>query len=350
MGDSQMTEEEIAAEPAHSVVGVRFKDAGRVFYFDPGDFQLSVGDLVVVSTPQGSEIGRVVIAPDQVLAAEIDEPLERVLRVSEPEDLAKAESLRQRIREDIETARKKVAEHDLPMHLIEGDYNLEGSQLTLYFMAEQRVDFRNLVRDLSSSIGKRVQLLQIGERDRAKLSGGIGHCGLLLCCRTWLTSFPSISIRMAKEQDVPLNPAKISGVCGRLLCCLAYEHDQYRELRGQLPKIGQVVSTPGGSAKLIGINMPREMVTLFMIDAQTIVEMPAAELRKQYGSVVRPSEMEKELTDAAVSGTAGAEAEATTPAENADAAAADSTARPRKRRRRRNGRRKHKPGTGQDSA
>lgn len=348
-----MTEEQTTAEPvgepAKAVVGVRFKDAGRVFYFDPGEFQLSIGDLVVVSTPQGSEIGKVVIAPDQVMAAEIDEPLESVLRLTLPEDLAQADSLRERIREDIETARKKVAEHDLPMHLVEGDYNLEGTQLTLYFMAEQRVDFRNLVRDLSSSIGKRVQLLQIGERDRAKLAGGIGHCGLLLCCRTWLTTFPSISIRMAKEQDVPLNPSKISGVCGRLLCCLAYEHEQYKELRGQLPKIGQTISTPGGNAKLIGINMPREAVSLFMLDTQTIVEMPAADLRKQYGSVVRPSEVEKELTEAPVAEAAAPAVESAPPAEPAESGAADSTERPRRRRRRRNGRRRNKPGAGPDA-
>ena len=329
-----MTEEQDAAQ---AVVGVRFKDAGRVFYFDAGGFALAVGQRVIVQTPQGSEVARVVIAPDQVLASEINEPLNPVLRIAEAGDLEKVDSLKDAVRQDLEVARKKVAEHDLPMLLVGGDFNLEGSQLTLYFTAEQRVDFRNLVRDLASSLNKRVQLLQIGERDRAKLAGGIGHCGYQLCCRSWLTSFPSISIRMAKEQDVPLNPSKISGVCGRLLCCLAFEHELYREIRGQLPKIGQFVSTPAGKAKLTGINVPKQTVSLQMVEGLAIVEMPIAELRSQYGTAVRPTEVEEETAAPRPETKTEATPTAQRPSEDKEAPKGGG-GRPRRRRRRRNGR------------
>ena len=327
-----MTEEPDAAQ---AVVGVRFKEAGRVFYFDAGGLSLEVGQRVVVQTPQGSEMARVVIAPDQVLASEINEPLNPVLRIAETSDLEQADSLKDTVRGDLEVARKKVEEHDLPMRLVGGDFNLEGSQLTIYFTAEQRVDFRNLVRDLASSLNKRVQLLQVGDRDRAKLMGGIGHCGYQLCCRSWLTSFPSISIRMAKEQDVPLNPAKISGVCGRLLCCLAFEHELYREVRGQLPKIGQFVSTPAGNAKLIGINVPKESVSLQMVEGLTIVEMTIEELRGQYGTAIRPAEVEEEAAAPVPETKAEVTETARTPSAEGEAAKGGG-GRPRRRRRRRN--------------
>lgn len=342
-----MTEEQGEAaspEAAPSIVGVRFKEAGRVFYFDATGFDLEVGQNVVVQTPQGSEVARVVISPDQLLAAEVSNDLSPVLRVAGPEDLNKAEALRCKVQEELEVARKKVEEHGLPMRLIGGDCALEGSQLTVYFVAEQRVDFRNLVRDLSSTLGKRVQLIQVGERDRAKLTGGIGHCGYRLCCRSWLTSFPSISIRMAKEQDVPLNPAKISGVCGRLLCCLAFEHEYYRSVRGQLPRIGQTVSTPAGDARLIAVNVPRETVTLQMLDTYATFDMPAEELRKQYGTVVRPAEAEETLveTNAVVAEPEPAHETAGAPPEaKAGGTAADTAGNgTRRRRRRRNGRRR----------
>ena len=278
------------------VVGVRFKGAGRVFYFDAKDLELQIGQEVVVQTAHGSSIGRVVIAPEQVVAEEINEPLDPVLRPAGPEDVEQDESLREKVHEDLQFARKKVDEHGLDMHIVGAESNLEGSHLTLYFTAQQRVDFRSLVRDVSSALKKRVQLLQVGERDRAKLTGDMGQCGYALCCRSWLTAFPSISIRMAKEQDVPLNPSKISGVCGRLLCCLAYEHEQYRELRGKLPKIGQMLSTPAGEAKLVAVHVLKQTVSLRMSDTLTVVEMPMEEIRSQYGTAVRPAELVKQET------------------------------------------------------
>ncbi len=332
------------SEAPQAVVGVRFKEAGRVFYFDASGFELELGQYVVVQTPQGSEVAKVVIAPDQVVASEIDEPLSSVLRIAEAADLEQTESLRGKIDEDLEMARKKVEDHDLPMLLVGGDCNLEGSRVTLYFTADERVDFRALVRDLSSTLKKRVQLLQIGDRDRAKLVGGIGQCGYRLCCRSWLTNFPSISIKMAKEQDVPLNPSKISGVCGRLLCCLAFEHAQYRELKGQLPKIGQMVSTPAGNAKLTAINVLKQTVSLRMVGSVAVVEMPIDELRSQYGTAVRPVDAERKAAEPRPETKAELAESVQTPAEE-EPASERPKRRPHRRRRRggRGGRKNAKP-------
>ncbi len=317
------------------IVGVRFKGAGRVFYFDAKDIELKIGQEVVVQTTHGSSLGRVVIAPEQVVAEDIGEPLDPVLRIAGDEDIAKEESLRDAVHEDLTFARKKAAEHGLDMHLVGGESNLEGSHLTLYFTAQQRVDFRALVRDVSSALQKRVQLLQVGERDRAKLAGDIGQCGYTLCCRSWLAAFPSISIRMAKEQDVPLNPSKISGVCGRLLCCLAYEHEQYRELRGKLPKVGQMLSTPAGEAKLVAVHVLKQTVALRMADSLTVVEMSMEELRGQYGTAVRPAELVKqELRPAAEEATPQSQPRPPAPQQ----AAGEKSEGQARRRRRRGGR------------
>jgi cell fate regulator YaaT (PSP1 superfamily) len=283
-----------------------------------------------------------VIAPEQVVAEEIGEPLDPVLRPAGPEDVAQDESLHEKTREDLQFARKKAVEHGLDMHIVGAESNLEESHLTLYFTAQQRVDFRSLVRDVSSTLKKRVQLLQVGERDRAKLAGDMGQCGYGLCCRSWLAAFPSISIRMAKEQDVPLNPSKISGVCGRLLCCLAFEHEQYRELRGKLPKMGQMLSTPAGEAKLVAVHVLKQTVSLRLSDTLTVVEMPMEELRNQYGTAVRPAEMVKQET--APQPAAGAPAETT----QAAAAGSEQEGNSRRRRRRRGGRGRRNRGPSQD--
>jgi len=336
-----MTDESASAR---RVAGVRLKGAGRVFYFDARDFELRIGQQVVVQTSHGSSVGRVVITPEQVVAEEISEPLDPVLRPATTEDLEQQESLKEGVHEDLKLARKKVEEHGLDMHIVGADSNLEGSHLTLYFTAQQRVDFRSLVRDVSSTAKKRVQLLQVGERDRAKLAGDMGPCGYALCCRSWLTAFPSISIRMAKEQDVPLNPSKISGVCGRLLCCLAFEHEQYRELRGKLPKIGQMLSTPAGEAKLVAVHVLKQTVSLRMSDTLNVIEMTMEELRGQYGTAVRPAELVKQ--ELAPQPAAEAPPETTPPAESSPDTGEGA---PRRRRRRRGGRgrRNHGPSTDQ---
>ncbi len=277
------------------VVGVRFREAGKIYYFDGGGHELPVGTYVVVETSHGEEVGRVVVAPDQVISSEIKEPLKPVTRVAEREDLEKAESQQNKALEKLPLVRDTVAAHELPMRVVDADYDLQGSQLTVYFTAEDRVDFRSLVRELSSVLQTRVQMLQVGDRDRAKMTDGMGRCGERLCCSSWQTTFPTISIRMAKEQDLPLNPSKISGACGRLLCCLVYEHDQYRELRGQLPKVGHKVSTPAGMAKVVALNILKQTVGLRLEDGHRNIEVPVDEMRLQYGTAVRPVETKASL-------------------------------------------------------
>jgi cell fate regulator YaaT (PSP1 superfamily) len=332
------------------VVGVRFREAGKIYYFDGSGHELPVGTYVVVETSHGEEVGRVVVSPDQILSSEIREPLKPVIRVAEREDLEKAESLRTKALEELPLVRDKVVEHELPIRIVGADYNLEGSQLTVYFTAEDRVDFRGLVRDLSGVLRTRVQMLQVGDRDRAKLVDGIGRCGERLCCSSWLTGFPTISIKMAKEQDLPLNPSKISGSCGRLLCCLVYEHEQYRELRGQLPKVGQVVSTPVGVAKVISLNVLKQSVTLRLEEGYAILELPVDELRLQYGTAVRPVEVVEEVDTSllvkqeAVSATVSGAPTAGEPAGGEQASQ-------RRRRRRRRGRRgRHSTGVTEKEA
>ena len=273
-----------------------------------------------------------------------------MVRLAEPDDLERAQERKTEAKEDLIKARQKVDDHGLSMRVIGGDYNLEGSQLTLYFTAEERVDFRALVRDLAATLKTKVQLLQVGERDRAKMVDGIGRCGMRLCCASWLTTFPSISIKMAKEQELPLNPTKISGACGRLLCCLVYEYDQYREIRGQLPKAGQMVSTPVGVAKVVGVNVVKETVSLRLEDGLTTIEMPAFEMRLQYGTAVRPLElMEKveapirEEEAQARGGLVGVTADSGTSPEKAGGPAGQE-GKPPGRRRRRRGRRGRRDG------
>ncbi len=282
------------AEQQRMPVGIRFREAGKVYYFDARGFELDVGNFIVVETSHGQEVGRVVISPEQVIVSEIKETLKPILRMATPEDLEKAAELRKKAAEQLATARRHADELALDMRLVAGDYSLDGSQITFYFTAEERVDFRQLVRDLGSEFQTRVQLLQVGERDRAKIVDGIGRCGERLCCSSWLTVFPSVSIRMAKEQELSLNPSKLSGACGRLLCCLTYEYDQYREIKGGLPKVGAMISTPTGQAKVLKINVPKETISLYVEEISQPVELPLDQFRLMYGTAIRP----KELTEA----------------------------------------------------
>ncbi|MEX2225809.1 MAG: stage 0 sporulation family protein [Dehalococcoidia bacterium] len=276
-------------------IGVRFKEAGKVYYFDAGDLDLDVGNYVVVETSHGLEIGRVVISAEQVIASEIKDSLKPILRVASPDDVRNWNELKEKAREHLRAAKRQVAEDGLDMQIVSGEYNLEGSQITFYFTAADRVDFRPLVRDLATRLGSKVQMLQVGERDRAKMLDGYDVCGQRLCCASWQTSFPSVSIKMAKEQDLPLNPQKISGVCGRLYCCLTFEYEGYRELRGQMPKVGSMVSTPVGEAKVNSVNVLKKTVTLWLPEQKQVLEMPAIDLQMQYGLTVRPVELVEEI-------------------------------------------------------
>jgi cell fate regulator YaaT (PSP1 superfamily) len=204
------------------IVGIRFKRAGRVYYFDPAGIEMEVDDYVVVKTARGLELGQVVIAPTQVLANEVTEPLKPVVRKAEPEDIGRAKEFEAREAEALAECGRLIEKLGLSMKLLGAEYNLDGSRLTFFFSATERVDFRQLVRELNRRFKVRVELRQLGPRDEAKLVGGFGRCGRPLCCMSFLTEFSPVSIKMAKEQNLPLNPQKISGVCGRLLCCLAY--------------------------------------------------------------------------------------------------------------------------------
>jgi cell fate regulator YaaT (PSP1 superfamily) len=259
------------------VVGVRFKRAGKVYYFDPTDIDLKVSDYVVVETARGQEMGQVVISPQQVLASELSEPLKPVVRKAETEDIERAREFEQKEQEAMEICAELINKLNLPMKLISAEYNFDGSRLTFSFSAEERVDFRQLVRELTSRFKIRVELRQIGPRDETKLIGGFGRCGRLLCCSNFLSELAPVSIRMAKEQGLPLNPMKISGACGRLLCCLNYENEFYHEMRGKLPKEGQRISTRMGEAKVIAINPLKETV-MVELESQAMVEMPVSEI------------------------------------------------------------------------
>ncbi len=270
-----------------AVVGVRFQEAGKIYYFAPGDFaDLSAGESVVVETSRGIELGRVVIAPGHVLNTELTEPLKPILRPAVPEDIDRADQLKERAQEATRLARARAAALALPMKIVAAQYTLDGARLTVFFTAEDRVDFRDLVRDLSQHVHAQVQLRQVGPRDQAKIIGGYGRCGRRLCCTSWLTAFPTISIKMAKEQNLPLNPSKISGQCGRLLCCLSYENDVYKQLRMELPKPESWVSTPSGNARVMAVNAIKQIIVLQMENLQ-VIEVTAAELGFSLG-VARP--------------------------------------------------------------
>ena len=259
------------------VVGVRFKRAGRVYYFDPAGIDLEVNEYVVVKTTRGQELGQVVIAPKQVLASEIEGTLKPVVRKAEPEDIERAEEFTAKEEEALIECSRLVEKLNLPMKLLSAEYNLEGSRLTFFFSAEGRVDFRELVRELTSRFKVKVELRQVGPRDETKLVGGFGRCGRPLCCMSFLSEFAPVSIRMAKDQNLPLNPMKISGICGRLLCCLVYENEQYSSLREKLPKIGQRVSTSTGPAKVIGTNPLKETV-LVELESGALVELALSDV------------------------------------------------------------------------
>lgn len=244
------------------IVGIRFKRAGRIYYFDPGQLELDPNESVVVETARGTEVGRVVIGRRQVIESEIAEPLKPVIRRADPEDLRKMASFKSREQDALRRCREKIAQHKLPMKLVGAEYNFDGSRLTFFFTADGRVDFRELVKDLAATFRTRIELRQIGVRDEAKFLGGLGRCGRGLCCSVFLGEFEPVSIKMAKDQDLPLNPMKISGLCGRLLCCLSYENDYYCACKQRLPKLGEQVETQKGPGVVVSLNVLKETVTV----------------------------------------------------------------------------------------
>lgn len=261
------------------VVGIRFRRAGKIYYFDPTGFEdLKVGTYVVVDTARGEDIGQIAIAPRQVADGEVMGQLKGILRRAEPWDLLQMQHFRDREGQVLEKCRQKIAEYNLPMKVIKAEYNFDGSRLVFYFTAEKRVDFRKLVKELAKTFRSRIELKQVGVRDEAKLVGDLGRCGRPLCCASHLCEFNPVSIRMAKQQDLPLSPMEISGICGRLLCCLAYENDYYAEVKKRLPKLGDVVVTSHGPGKVTGLNVLKETLTV-ELESEATIEITAEELR-----------------------------------------------------------------------
>ena len=259
------------------IAGVRFHQAGKVYYFDAAGIPLEVNNDVVVETSRGHELGKVVISPKQVIFSEITEPLKPVIRKAQAEDIEKAQQQQKRTTNAIAKCRELVEKLKLPMKPISAQYNLDRSHLTIFFSAEKRVDSRELARELSRNLKTHVELRQVGARDEAKLIGGLGKCGFPLCCTTFLSEFEPVSIKMAKEQDIALNPMKTSGVCGRLLCCLGYEYEQYRAMKEKMPSLRQEVSTALGKAKVVSCNPLKETVTV-ELETGVTVELPLSQI------------------------------------------------------------------------
>ncbi|HJX38110.1 MAG TPA: regulatory iron-sulfur-containing complex subunit RicT, partial [Anaerolineae bacterium] len=229
------------------VAGVRFRDAGKVYYFDASAVDdLEQGEYVVVDTTRGQEVARVMSLLEEIPEDLAAETLKRVERRALAVDLAQMERYRLREKEALARCQEQLTQHNLPIKLLKAEYSFDGSHLLVYFVAEKRVDFRNFVQDLRKALKTKVELRQVGVRDEAKLMGGVGRCGRVLCCASFMQEFAPVSIRMAKRQDISLNPSEISGICGRLLCCLGYEDDYYREVRKLLPEVRDIVKTAQG--------------------------------------------------------------------------------------------------------
>ncbi|MGQ9825644.1 MAG: PSP1 domain-containing protein, partial [Desulfotomaculales bacterium] len=256
------------------VIRVRFKKAGKVYYFDPAEHQLAPGDEVIVETVRGLEYGLVVSPPAEVADEEVVTPLKKVVRKATEEDRRLLACLKSKEKNAFCICEQKIAAHGLPMKLIDVEKTFDEGKLIFYFTAEGRIDFRELVKDLAAIFRTRIELRQIGVRDEAKMLGGLGCCGRELCCATWLSDFASVSIRMAKEQNLPLNPTKISGICGRLMCCLKYENELYEKAREGYPPLNSRVATPDGEGKVTGINIFKKTLTVELKESKMIREYP----------------------------------------------------------------------------
>lgn len=262
-----------SAENIVTIVGIRFRPAGRIYHFDPQGESYATGQYVIVETVRGVEAGRVVLASKKIAESDLSDPLKPVLRLATDDELRMMLSFKSKEKDALVQCAYHVGQHKLPMKLVDAEYTFDGSRLTFYFTADERVDFRALVRDLAATFRTRIELRQIGARDQAKLQGGVGPCGKTLCCSSWISDFGVVSIKMAKEQDLPLNPSKISGVCGRLLCCLSYENENYIAAKATLPQIGTFLDTPSGPGKVVGINVPRSSVDV-MLESGVTIQVP----------------------------------------------------------------------------
>lgn len=268
------------------IVGISFHAAGKIFDFDAREFELQAGDQVIVETERGRALGSVVRAPRGINADDAPPKLKAVLRKAGEIDLSMAEGNAQRETEALHYCQQRVAEHNMEMKLVRAEYLFDGSKIIFYFTADGRIDFRELVRDLAQHFRTRIEMRQIGVRDEAKLVGGLGVCGRELCCCTFLRNFAPVSVKMAKTQGLALNPTKISGQCGRLLCCLAYEYETYSELRKNLPKCGKKIQLPSGSAEVVAIDVLAQKMTVCCENGERC-ELKAEDLEKGLDNLAR---------------------------------------------------------------
>lgn len=265
----------------YNVVGVRFKKAGKIYYFDPGDFPVQKGDFVIVETIRGIEYGKIVTGPKQVDEEDVVLPLKKVLRIADDKDRLIVEENRKSAKEAFQICCEKITQHQLDMKLIDVEYTFDRNKVIFYFTADGRVDFRELVKDLAAVFRTRIELRQIGVRDEAKMLGGIGPCGRMLCCSTFLGDFDPVSIKMAKDQNLSLNPTKISGLCGRLMCCLKYENDDYEVVKEKIPDVGEIIETREGIGTVIGLNIIDRIIQVKFVDPERILEYSLDEILKE---------------------------------------------------------------------
>ena len=265
------------------VIGVRFRVAGKIYFFSPGKLEIRQGDNVIVETARGVEFGRVVSGPKEVPDDEVIQPLKSVIRIATEQDHKTEEKNREKEKEAFKICLEKIRKHGLDMKLIDAEYTFDNNKVLFYFTADGRIDFRELVKDLAAVFRTRIELRQIGVRDETKIRGGIGICGRPRCCSTYLSEFAAVSIKMAKEQNLSLNPSKISGVCGRLMCCLTNEEETYEELNSQLPSVGDTVTTSDGLTGTVhSLSVLRRQVKVVVNlenDEKEIREYKAEELK-----------------------------------------------------------------------
>ena len=247
------------------VVGIKFKEAGKLYYFSPGEFKVGVGDNVIVETARGLEFGTVTMGETEVKEQDLVAPLKNIIRIADEKDKKRHEENLAKKSEALRLCQQKVDDHKLEMKLIDVEYTFDNSKVIFYFTADGRVDFRELVKDLAAIFRMRIELRQIGVRDEAKMLGGVGNCGRGLCCNTWLSDFEPVSIKMAKVQNLSLNPSKISGICGRLMCCLKFENEVYTHLKKGMPSVGERIKTPDGMAVVTDVNILENVVKTRLI-------------------------------------------------------------------------------------
>ncbi|WP_203364442.1 stage 0 sporulation family protein [Bacillus sp. REN10] len=262
----------------YDVVGVRFKKAGKIYYFDPVELKIEKDDHVIVETVRGVEHGQVVVGVKKVEEEDIVLPLKKVIRVADQKDRLIVEENKLAAQEAFEVCCEKIIEHKLDMKLVDVEYTFDRNKVIFYFTADGRVDFRELVKDLAAIFRTRIELRQIGVRDEAKMLGGIGPCGRMLCCSTFLGDFEPVSIKMAKDQNLSLNPTKISGLCGRLMCCLKYENDEYEAAKEILPDVGEKVNTPHGFGKVVGLNILERVLQVEVFEQERVLEFTMEEI------------------------------------------------------------------------